>query len=314
MGTVYRKAVTKPLPANAEVITRKGEKLARWRDAKGKTRTAPLTDAGDRIRIESGTVYAQLRDGQGIVIEVPTGCRTEDAARQVLADLERQAERVRAGLITPAEARTAEHLGTPMGEHFDAYLDALAAAGSVQLHRQNTCMYLNRLADNCGFRRLADLNREALERWLAVETKRGRSARSRNTHRAALVAFANWCTDPSIGRLSANPFKGVPKADEKADRRRQRRAMTADELVRLLDIARRRPLIDATIVRRGKRKGQAVADVTPEARERLEAIGRERALIYKALVLTGLRKGELASLTVGQLRLDGPTPHVELDA
>jgi integrase len=42
--------------------------------------------------------------------------------------------------------------------------------------------------------------------------------------------------------------------------------------------------------------------------------GRERALIYKTLVLTGLRKGELASLTVGQLHLDGPVLFVQLDA
>ena len=49
-------------------------------------------------------------------------------------------------------------------------------------------------------------------------------------------------------------------------------------------------------------------------RERLEAVGRERALIYKTLVLTGLRKNELATLTVAQLRLDGPIPYVDLDA
>jgi hypothetical protein len=61
-------------------------------------------------------------------------------------------------------------------------------------------------------------------------------------------------TDPSIGRLSSNPFKGVPKADEKADprRRRRRRSMTEAELVRLLDVARRRPLLDALTVRRGE--------------------------------------------------------------
>ncbi len=110
----------------------------------------------------------------------------------------------------------------------------------------------------------------------------------------------------SIGRLVANPFRGVPKADEKADPRRRRRAMTEDELERLLDVARRRPLLDAMTVHRGKRKGQAVANVRPETRARLEALGRERALIYKTLVLTGLRKDELASLTVGQLRLDEP--------
>ena len=90
--------------------------------------------------------------------------------------------------------------------------------------------------------------------------------------------------------------------------------MTEDELVRLLDVARRRPLLEALTVRRGKRKGEAFANVRPEVRERLEALGRERALIYKTLVLTGLRKNELASLTVAQLRLDGPMPHVELDA
>ena len=36
-------------------------------------------------------------------------------------------------------------------------------------------------------------------------------------------------------------------------------------------------------------------------------------MIYKTLVLTGLRTGELASLTVGQLDLDGPMPFVVLD-
>ena len=54
------------------------------------------------------------------------------------------------------------------------------------------------------------------------------------------------------------------------------------------------------------------ANVRSDVRAQLEWIGRERALIYKALVLTGLRKGELASLTVGQLDLDGPREGVAL--
>jgi integrase len=106
----------------------------------------------------------------------------------------------------------------------------------------------------------------------------------------------------------------VPKADEKADPRRRRRSMTEAELARLLDVARRRPLDDALTVRRGKRKGEAFAKVKDKTRQRLEAVGRERALTYKTLVLTGLRKGELASLTVAHLRLDEPTPYVDLDA
>lgn len=90
--------------------------------------------------------------------------------------------------------------------------------------------------------------------------------------------------------------------------------MTEAELVRLLDLARRRPLLDAMTVRRGKRKGEAVARLSPEVVERLQRLGRERALIYKTLVITGLRKGELASLTVGQLHLEGPHPFAELAA
>ena len=100
MGSVFKKTVTRPLPPGAEIIVRQGVRLARWRDGKGKMRTAPVTtgqDGTERIRDESSTYFARYRDGNGIVVEVPTGCRDETAARQVLADLERRAERVRAG-------------------------------------------------------------------------------------------------------------------------------------------------------------------------------------------------------------------------
>src|SRR5215831_9313608 len=166
MGSVFRKSFTKPLPADAEIITRKGETLARWRDTKGKTRTAPLTEAGDRIRIESGTWYAKLRDGNNHVVEVPTGCRDETAARQVLADLERKAERVRAGLITPAEARTAEHLATPIGEHVAAYVGSLEARGASRHHVREICRILGTVFSACEFRTLADLDRGIFERHL----------------------------------------------------------------------------------------------------------------------------------------------------
>ena len=93
MGNVFKKTVTRPLPPNAEIITRQGVRLARWRDGKGKTRTAPVTtgkDGADRIRDESGTYVARYRDGNGLVVEVSTGCRDKTAAQSVLADLERK--------------------------------------------------------------------------------------------------------------------------------------------------------------------------------------------------------------------------------
>jgi len=75
MGTVYKETFTKPLPAGARIIVRKGRRPAEWKDAKGKTRTAPLTAAGDRIAVEVGTYTAKYQDGRGIVRKVATGCR-----------------------------------------------------------------------------------------------------------------------------------------------------------------------------------------------------------------------------------------------
>jgi integrase len=315
MGTVFKKTFTKPLPTGAETIVRKGERLARWKDRKGKSRTALLTvgqDGAERVLIESPYYVAKYRDGAGVVQTVATGCRDEQAARQVLADLERRAELVRAGVMTTGEDAAARHQGAPFADHLEAYVGSLEAAGACPEHRQERRRQLRRLAAACAWRTLTDLQRDALERWLTLQTREGMGARTRNSYLAAALAFCNWAVE--TGRLLANPFVFVPKADEKADPRRQRRAMTASELAQLLTVARERPLLEALTVRKGPRKGERYADVRPEVRERLDVLGRERALIYKTLVLTGLRKGELASLTAGSLHLDDDVAFVQLEA
>ena len=123
MGTVFRKTYTKPLPAGAATFVRKGERFARWKDRKGKSRTAPVTvgeDGAERVVFESPYYVAKYRDGAGVVQIVATGCRDEQAARRVLGDLERRAELVRAGVISTAEAAVSDHQGTPLAGHFDA--------------------------------------------------------------------------------------------------------------------------------------------------------------------------------------------------
>jgi len=82
----------------------------------------------------------------------------------------------------------------------------------------------------------------------------------------------------------------------------------------LLDVVRRRPLLDALTVRRGKNKGKPLAKVRDAVRTGLERLGWERALIYKTMVLTGLRKKQLRSITVGQPDLDGPVAYLVLEA
>src|SRR5260370_743286 len=80
---------TRPLPLEAEIFTRKGERFARWKDSKGKTRTEALTigkDGRDRVVAVSPYFIAKYRDGSGLVVEQSTACRDETAARKVPAD------------------------------------------------------------------------------------------------------------------------------------------------------------------------------------------------------------------------------------
>ncbi len=149
------------------------------------------------------------------------------------------------------------------------------------------------------------------------------SAGTYNYHSALWCAFGAWLTGkrldgkrPSMTgacRLSSNPFEGFGKRDEAADRRRVARALTLDDMARLLDHAHRRPLEDALTVRRGRNAGQPVANVSDERRAVLERLGLERSLIYKTLILTGLRANELRTLRVGDLSF-GDLPFLVLRA
>jgi len=314
MATVFKKTFTKPMPEGAERFTRKGEHFARWKDAKGRTRTEKVTtgkDGSPRLLIEADTWTAKYRDGTGMVQTVATGCRDETAARAVLAALVKRREHVKSGIVTTAQDAVIDQQALSISDHVDAYLIHLATKTS-NAHRANVAHNLRRIVADCKFERLAHLDRSAVESWMIRKQSEGMGARTRNTHRAAIVAFAHWCVESR--KLAVNPLAGIHKADEKADPRRHRRSLTEGELVKLLNAARRRPLLDMATVRRGKHKGQAVARLRPEVVARLEALGRERALIYKTLVLTGLRKSELASLTIGQLELDGPMPSALLHA
>ena len=369
MGTVFKPFVTRPLPEGAEIVTRtvtvKGKpderRFAVWVDDAGKKRQAPAT--GERAKrpgiVERARTYtAQFTDGAGVVRRVSTGCKSLDAARAVLADLERRAEHVKAGIVTQAEANVAEHADTPVVEHVEAYVAALAhkrgkgARRTVSPeHVANVDRTLRLVVAVCGFKRLRDLNRDAVERWVhgllelpddavldkagAVVTPARPAARTVNAKLATVTAWANWLVES--GRLTANPFARLRKLDEADDTRRQRRALTADELDRLLTVARLRPVAQfgrptlrvVDDARPAKSRAtwkraeltfdmivaaaeQGRARMRPEAAEQFDRLGRERALIYRVLVTTGLRRGELAALTVGDVLLDDARPAIVL--
>jgi integrase len=127
-----------------------------------------------------------------------------------------------------------------------------------------------------------------------------------------MIAIRNWCKRNK--RMPENPFDGFPKAKVKTDPRRERRALTEAEVARLLDVALRRPVLDAQRINRGARKGQRVAKLSDAHRLALEAQGRFRVIVYRTLLATGVPMGELAQLRVADQQLDGPVPCLRLRA
>ena len=178
MGTVFKKMFTKPLPAGAEIFVRKGERFARWKDRRGKSRTAPLTvgeDGSERITLESPFYVAKWRDGAGVVRTEATGCKDETAARQMLADLERRAELVCSGVMSAAEAIIGDHQGEPLPNHVGDYLLHLEASGVSAKHLYEIRRQLSRLAADCGFGRLAWNGQSRLSRQQWIRTPAARA-------------------------------------------------------------------------------------------------------------------------------------------
>jgi integrase len=204
-----------------------------------------------------------------------------------------------------------------VNDHVDDYLAHLKIQGVNPKHLAERERLLRTVLTDCGIKTLDRLTADRIEPYIANLKKKATpknpvpgpaSARTKDTYRGAVHAFAEWCVSTRPPRLRENPVAAVAKP--KGPSVRPRRAETVENLRRLLRTARERPLLEALTVRKGPRKGERYAKVRPEVRERLLLEGRERALLYKTAILTGLRQGELGRLLVRHLRLEGEAPAV----
>jgi hypothetical protein len=263
------------------------KRFAKWTDRKGKRHTVELVESGDRIKTEAATWTAKYRDGEGVVREVATGCRDKQAAQAVLKDLMTRAEKVKSKVLSPDEDRIADHQETPLADHIAAYVDHLRGRGVHPDRIKTMDTRMTQSAEGCGFRWLSDLNVDRLESWLGQLTEEPTddetpekpvSASIYNGHVESWVAFGFWCIGKRMSgkrshmngdkRLLVNPFEGMRRMNPKQDRRRIARALTEDELSRLLQAARRRPLLDAMTIRTDPNKGEPLAKVAEHRKPR----------------------------------------------
>jgi len=175
--------------------------------------------------------------------------------------------------------------GKSIAEHLADWRAYLEGRDCAPRYVEGAAAAVRQLADAAGLRLLSDIDPDTVEAHLADLSSRGLADRTRNAHLANIRAFCRWAVH--VGRLTADPMARVRAIREEA--RRERRALSAEEVRRLLTTAAEQP-------------------------PRYGLTGAERGLLYRLAAESGLRASELRSLTAASFSLDGPTPTVTVEA
>ncbi len=228
-----------------------------------------------------GPWIIQWYDHKGDRREMSSRTTDKRRAEQLAQKLESDKLLRKTGIIDAATDGFVQHRKSPLGEHLADYLADLAHRGCNPRHVRTVEIQLNRMIDDIGAKHLTDLEPIKVARHLRAlrsvpvkqlreesseEKQRTIGPRTVNAVRSAVIAFLNWCV--RTGRLAHNPCQHLPKVDETKDQRIKRRALTTEELARLV-----------------------------------HSSGR-RGLVYLVAAMTGLRMKEMRSITWGDVDLD----------
>ena len=342
LPTVYKPAVTRPLPTGAELFEQEGQPFARWRDSHGHIHTAPVTVvekgscAGQtRVVIESDRYVIRYQDEAGVIRTVNTDFRSEEDARRLLDQLVQQVEAARKAKIPPLGTTKPPDAPRALRDHFQEYVQFLKTHDTPPVRIADIERQVRRIARQCRFLRLSEINADAVEQWLADRETDGMPAATRNAHLDDLMDFVEWCLRER--RLPKNPISGIKSsAGPKESLPPQARPLTEKELERLLRIALWRPLAEyGRAVPQESSSGASPPCFTPLTIDTLDELvvrgrqqfkdkpgqiarlrrqGWQRAIIYKTLALTGLRRSEMVSLKTGMVRLKRRSPVLRVGA
>lgn len=246
---------------------------------------------GTRIKLICKNWTIEYTDAHGVRRKVRGGA-DKKAAAQLAAQLEKDAALGRVGLVDPFRDSKA----TALEEHLSAYDSYQLHHGHAARHRRQVQSRLRLLFSTIPARYLPEITVAGVERLLAALQESGRNARTRNSYLASAKAFLEWCV--TTERLPSNPLARLKPAREGLDPRHERRALTSDEVARLIRAAAERPV--------AARLAQTCRVATDGQVSAARIEGAKTALIYRVLFETGLRVGELKALVWGDLDLRGP--------
>ncbi|MCH7592136.1 MAG: tyrosine-type recombinase/integrase [Planctomycetes bacterium] len=225
--------------------------------------------------------YIDYVDGLGIRRRV-AGFRDKPATEQRAAELVRRADREASGLVDRFE----QHRKRPLTAHVDDYQRHLADKASPH-HVATVIPRVRKVLAGCRFTYWPDVSASKVQEYIGDRKRDGLGAQTCNDYGQAIRQFCRWMVQD--GRAPDSPVQHLKGGNVRTDRRHDRRALSDDELRRLLDTTRK--------------------SVT-----RFGMTGGDRATLYTLAVETGLRRNELRTLVWGACDLDGDSPSVTVKA
>jgi integrase len=186
--------------------------------------------ADGTIRQVSSTWFWRART-DGKLKDRPTGCSEKVAAMSVVAGWERQAELVKAGLITPKEIEQSNRPEKPLAEAVAEYLAHQKAKGISRVHCANTKSFLERVIRETKAGAVEELM-DNLPAWR--DARIGElSSRNISAHVAAAVSMVRWLAET----CRCDPRLVRPIRKPKPDAVRPRRSFTPEEVERIIQTA-----------------------------------------------------------------------------
>ncbi len=169
----------------------------------------------------------------------------------------------------------------PIADHLADFETHLESRGNTAKHIDNTVSMIRQVIAECSFKTLADIDANKVAMHVNDLRRQGKGLRSINKHLGAAKQFVTWLW--RADRLRTDLLKPLSKLNAVVDRRHRRRALTEDEIRRLLEAAEVGP---DWIWRIGLQHSS----------KKLGMTGQERALLYRICLETGVRASEAGSL------------------
>lgn len=217
------------------------------------------------------------------------GLTDKGLTERLASKLENEVVLRKRGMIDPVQAKIADEKSRPLAEHLNSFERVLNGRDNTPKHVRQTMRRIRRITEGCEFATISAVSRHAVETFLIDMCEaEDLGPKTYNHYLQAIDSFFNWCV--SSDRILSNPISGIPRRNPELDVRHPRRALTPDELRRLIDSAR-------------------------NSRKSIQCFsGEQRARLYTLSFMTGLRKNEIASLSPSSFSLDSEPPTMVVEA